>query len=160
MTRQWRAVPRSHFVIFRSDFYQFLYCAVRSHFSHNNATRLELISLRLSPSHFIKFVSNMHQFLSAYRIVTSLSNASDVAGYYCSVTPEAQRLFYGLATSYLRWVCLRIVLAEQHETDHVRLRSLRLHCLCGLMARWHKVEQFQHLFRWNNFRLTRNMSRT
>ena len=46
---------------------------------------------------------------------------------------------------------LRIAPAEQHETDYVRLRSLRLHCLCGLMDRWHKVEQFQQLFRWNNF---------
>ena len=46
---------------------------------------------------------------------------------------------------------LRIAPAEQHETDYVRLRSLRLHCLCGLMDRWHKIEQFQQLFRWNNF---------
>ena len=35
--------------------------------------------------------------------------------------------------------------AQQQEWDHVGLRSLRLHCLCGLMARWHKVEQFQHI---------------
>ena len=34
--------------------------------------------------------------------------------------------------------------SQQQEWDHVGLRSLRLHCLCGLMARWHKVGQFQH----------------
>ena len=41
---------------------------------------------------------------------------------------------------------LRIAPAEQHETDYVRLRSLRLHCLCGLMDGWHKVDNSNNYF--------------
>ena len=57
--------------------------------------------------------------------------------------------------------------AEQQERDHVGLfRSLRIHRLCGLMARWHEVKLFQHLFfcpqsfHHTKFRLTRNLLRT
>ena len=57
---------------------------------------LGLISLRLSFSHFIIFLSDLEQFLSTYREATSLSNALDLGwGYpqyenkhtHCDVVP-------------------------------------------------------------------------
>ena len=50
------------------DFNQFLYCVARSHFNHSDAVRLELIPLRLPPSHFTEFLSNLNRLLTAYRV--------------------------------------------------------------------------------------------
>ena len=115
------------------DFNQFLHCVAGSHLNHSNAVKLQLISVGLPPSHFIKFLPNFNQFLTAERVVTSPSNASNVAiscGY-----PRGPIIFQWFSHQSFRWVRFRIAPVELLARVGIMLNNQNNSNICYLVQR-------------------------